>query len=599
MVVYGTHDGAPHPCYVGGGPEARSHEARDAHGDSTEHGASALLGNQPLESLLQEVLVRVEGILDNQRRWRLLLDAVVTMAADLSLDALMRRIAHFAAELSGARYAALGVLDEDDPGRLRLFVTHGLDEATVAEIGPPPTGHGLLGLIIDQPGPLRLHDIAAHPASYGFPSHHPPMSSFLGVPVRTRDRVFGNLYLTDKTGGGDFTEEDELIVVALAAAAGVAVENAGLLEETHRRESWLTATAEVTTVLSRSRQPSEALQIIADRARALARADVAWIVAGDSELALEAVSGATADPALSARLDLHGSLAHSVAESGEPAAVDDFSNDPRVVDLASALGWPSLGPVLMVPLRTRSGTIGVLALGWTHERRNVRSDLDPAMPRMFAEQTALALDVVRSRRDEQRLVLFEDRDRIARDLHDLVIQRLFAAGLSLQAGVRTELRPAGQARIDNVVDELDATIREIRGTIFALSTLERSGSDVQTEILQVVERASTALTFRPNLRLDGPVRTAVPTDIAADLLAVLAELLSNTARHAQAAKVDVEIAVGAELRLTVSDDGIGIADDVRRSGLVNVRERAECWNGRCEVQSGPKEGTTVTWVVPL
>jgi signal transduction histidine kinase len=557
------------------------------------------LSQQPLDSLLQEVLLRVEGILDDQERWRLLLDAVVTMAADFSVDELMQRIVRVAADLSGARYAALGVLDEDKPGRLRLFVTHGLNEAEIKEIGPLPTGHGLLGLIIEHPQPLRLHDIAEHPTSYGFPPNHPPMTSFLGVPVRTRDTVFGNLYLTDKTGGGDFTEEDERIVVALAAAAGVAVENARLHEEAHRRESWLTATAEITAVLSRSRLPSDALQVIADRARALSQADVAWMVAGDGELVLEAVSGATADPALVAQLEMGGSLAHTVAESGEPATVDDFSTDPRVVDLASILGWPALGPVLMVPLRTRSGTIGVLALGWTHENRDPRNDLDPALPRMFAEQTALALEVARSRRDEQRLALFEDRDRIARDLHDLVIQRLFAAGLSLQAGIRAELGEAGQARIDNVVDELDATIREIRGTIFALSTMDRSGSDVQSEIMRIVDRSATTLSFRPTLRIDGPLRTAVPQPVATDLLAVLAELLSNAARHAQATQVDVQINVGSHLRLVVTDNGIGLSAETRRSGLANVAERAQRWDGRCEVSSGQGTGTTITWAVPL
>lgn len=586
-------------CYVEAVLDGQSDSSPDAEASVASGSAAAPLPEQPLEDLLQKVLARVEGILGDQERWRLLLDAVVTLAADHSLDELMRRIVRVAADLSGARYAALGVLDEDNPGRLRLFVTHGLDEATVSEIGPLPTGHGLLGLIIDHPEPLRLHTIAEHPESYGFPPHHPPMTSFLGVPVRTRGQVFGNLYLTDKSNGVDFTEQDEAIVVALAAGAGVAIENARLHEQAQRRESWLTATAEITAVLSRSRMPTDALQLIADRARALSGADVAWMVAGDDELALEAVSGATAEPARVAQLDLHGSLAHAVAESGEPAAVDDFSSDPRVLDVASLLGWPSLGPVLMVPLRTRSGTIGVLSLGWTHANRTARNEVDPALPRMFAEQTALALEVARSRRDEQRLALFEDRDRIARDLHDIVIQRLFAAGLSLQAGVRGALEPEGRALVDNVVDELDATIREIRGTIFALSTLERAGSDIQTEIRRIVERAASTLGFRPNLRLDGPLRSAIEPVMAADVLAVVAELLSNTARHANATQVDIQISVARALTIVVGDNGVGFSAQIRRSGLDNVRERAERWNGSMEVESEEGRGTTVTWTVPV
>lgn len=427
------------------------------------------LHEQELENLLHDVKGRAGGILDDQSRWQLLLDAVVTLAADLSLDELMQRIVRVAADLSGARYAALGVIDEDSPRSLRLFVTHGLDEATIARMGALPEGHGLLGLTIDQPEPLRLHDLGKHPASSGFPPHHPPMTSFLGVPVHSRDRVFGNLYVTDKVGAEDFTAQDEAILVALAAAAGVAIDNTRLHEEANRRHEWLTATAEITAVLTSTRS-AHALQLIADRARALAGADVAWMLVGEDELVLQAVSGATADPTLVAQLDLHGCLAHTVAARGEPLTVEDFSADDRVVHLDSILGWPPLGPVLMVPLRTRSGRVGVLSLGWTEAHRASRAELDPALPRVFAEQTALALDVERSRQDEKRLALVEDQGRIARDLHDVVIQRLFAAGLSLQAGVTGEASPVGQARVDDVVNELDATIREIRATIFALST---------------------------------------------------------------------------------------------------------------------------------
>ena len=527
----------------------------------------------------------------------MLLAAVVTMAADLSTDELLGRIVRIAADLSGARYAALGVLDEVNTGQLRLFITHGLDEAAAEAIGPLPTGHGILGVIIDRPQPLRLHDIAEHPASYGFPAHHPPMTSFLGVPVRTRDTVFGNLYLTEKLDGQDFTEQDEQIVLALAAAAGVAIENAHLHEESRRREAWLTATAEISAVLTRAQAPTDALRAITDRARQLAGADVAWIVAGDpDQLALEAVSGAAADPALIAKLDLRNSLARAVSLSGEPVRIDNFRHDPRVVDLATQLGWPPLGPGLMVPLRTRSGTVGVLAIGWSSSNQQAFSELDPVLPRLFAEQTALALELARSHRDKRRIATFEDRDRIARDLHDVVIQKLFALGLSLQTGVRTDLSASGRALVDKVIDELDAAIREIRATIFELSVTERSGGDVQSEVIRLVERATTSLRFRPNLQLNGPLRSAVTPALAADLLTVLAELLSNCARHAHATRVDVDITVTAsEVRLTVSDNGIGLPDDAHHSGLASMRARAEPWSGVCEVSTAPSHGTTVTW----
>ena len=215
------------------------------------------------DDLLREVLTRVHGVLDEQDRQRLLLDAVVTMAADLSLDGVLARIVTIASNLVDAQYAALGVLDVRRD-RLRTFIHHGMTDDQVAEIGELPSGHGLLGLIIDQPEPLRLSDLTAHPASYGIPPGHPPMSSFLGVPVRIRDRVFGNLYLTEKAGGVDFTEQDESIVIALAAAAGVTIENARLYEEAAQRQEWLSATAEIAAVLA---DPASGQNGSADRGR--------------------------------------------------------------------------------------------------------------------------------------------------------------------------------------------------------------------------------------------------------------------------------------------------------------------------------------------
>ncbi len=244
------------------------------------------------EHLIAEVVDRMHTALDQQARLRLLLDAVVAMAADLSLDSVLSRIVTIASRLVDARYAALGVLGEGPGRRLRTFVHHGMDDETVVRIGDLPSGHGLLGLIIDRPEPLRLHDIAEHPDSYGFPRHHPPMHSFLGVPVRIRGRVFGNLYLTEKAGDVDFTADDQEVVIALAAAAGVVIENARLYEEAAHREMWLKATAEIIAQLA-AREAGDSLRTVAERARAVARADLAWIVAGPAadELEVVAVSG--------------------------------------------------------------------------------------------------------------------------------------------------------------------------------------------------------------------------------------------------------------------------------------------------------------------
>lgn len=505
-----------------------------------------------------------------QERWRLLLDAVVTMAAGLSLDDLLTRIVSVASDLAEARYAALGVLDVGHAHRLSSFVTYGISPDKAAEIGDLPTGHGLLGLIIERPEPLRLHDIAAHPQSFGFPPGHPPMSSFLGVPVRIRERVFGNLYLTEKIGGGDFTEQDERIVVALAAAAGVAIENARLHEQAAARERWLAATADISGLLSRSAYGTEAMQTIADEAAAVSLADAVWVLSDDDGAkALEAVAG----PAFA---DV--SHAGAAPEVGGP-------------------GWPLLGPVSTVPLRTPSGTEGALSLAWIPEREGAFHTLDPTLPVLFAEQAALALQASRSREVNQRLALFEDRDRIARDLHDLVIQRLFAIGLSLQSTSRQVEAPDIAARLISAVDDLDATIKDIRRSIFALGSLDEA-ADIQAEVTRMVERAAGTLKFRPTLRFEGPVRTRIGADVAPDLLAVLGEALSNATRHAGSSAVDVELSAVDQITLTVSDNGRGMPDTVIESGLVNMRQRAERWQGTCEVASKTRCGTTVTWSVP-
>jgi signal transduction histidine kinase len=558
------------------------------------------LGGAGFDDLLHEVLDRVHGVLDEQARWRLLLDAVVTMAADLSLDGLLARIVQIATRLADADYAALGVLGAGRERRLRTFVHHGMSEVEVKEIGDLPTGHGLLGLIIDRPEPLRLRDIAEHPASYGFPAHHPPMKSFLGVPVRIRDQVFGNLYLTEKHGGGDFTEQDQEIVIALAAAAGVAIENARLLEDASRRERWLAATAEITGLLSGWTAGPDALQAVADRARDVAQADLAWIVAGDDEdhLVLRAVSGADIDvPKVARTVNMERSLARDVVRTGAPVSVEDLSADPRAFTGAGVPGWPELGPAIIVPLRNSSGTEGTLALAWTKDRMGDYLAVDAGLPASFAEQAALALQVAQAREDQQRLAVFEDRDRIGRDLHDLVIQRLFAVGLSLQSTSRLTTQPEVAKRLNTAVDDLDATIKDIRRSIFALGSMD-DAADIQAEVTRMVDRAAGTLKFRPSLRFEGPVRTRISSAVAPDLLAVLGEALSNASRHANATAVEVLVSAGDMIALVVSDNGAGLPANVSESGLRNMRLRAEQRGGSCAVTSAPGAGTRVEWAVP-
>jgi signal transduction histidine kinase len=559
------------------------------------------LGEVEFDDLVHEVLARMEGALDEQSRLRLLLDAVVTMAGDLTLDSVLARIVTIAGQLADARYAALGVLATDPGQALRTFVHHGIDGEVVTKIGALPTGQGLLGLLIDDPRPIRLRDIAAHPASSGFPAHHPPMTSFLGVPIRIRDRVFGNLYLTEKVNGEEFTATDEDVVVALAAAAGTAIENARLYEEAEHRQAWLSATAEIVGLLAADTGAAEALQAVADRARSVSGADVAWIVTGGQPetLRLEVVSGAPVDMDAMTHLSMEESLASIVVQSGRPISVCDVTTDERAVDPSSMDGWPTLGPVMVVPMRSGKGVEGVLSLAWTPDNAEGYRRVAPELPASFAEQATLALQVARSRADRQRLTLYEDRDRIGRDLHDLVIQRLFAVGLGLQSSANLTADDKVRLRLEQAIDDLDDTINDIRRTIFSLGAAE-SASDVQSEIERLVDRAGATMKLRPTLHLEGPVRTAVGEVVVPDLLAVLGEALTNISRHAQASAVRVSIAVdGADLSMTVADDGRGLDVAAPQSGLDNMRVRAERHGGSFSVESGAGEGTTVRWTVPL
>ncbi|MEO5651848.1 MAG: GAF domain-containing sensor histidine kinase, partial [Marmoricola sp.] len=526
---------------------------------------------------------------------------------ELNLDDLLRRIVAVAGKLVGARYAALGVLNTGSKRGLATFIHDGIPVELAGVIGELPSGHGLLGLIIDEPRPLRLHDMGEHQASFGFPKDHPPMRSFLGVPVRTRDQVFGNLYLTEKEGGGDFTEQDERIVVALAAAAGVAVENARLRDDARRRERWLSATAEITGLLLGAIRGGEALQLVVDRALEVAEADAVWIATGDSEASgtlghdtpgedvrVQAIAGLEIDLTGEPTRPLGVALARQVIESGVPVVVEDLSGDAPLPN-----SWPQLGPAILVPLRDPSGIPGVLVLAWMPHHDTQHKELDWALPARFAEQAALALQLTRAQRDRQRLAVFEDRDRIGRDLHDLVIQRLFAVGLSLQGATRLQDSGEVSRRLELAVDDLDTTIKDIRTTIFALGAPE-AGVDLEGEVTRLVDRAAAAFQSRPSLVFEADVGARVGAEEAPDLLAVLSEALSNAARHANASRVEVRVWVDeGDVTLEVRDDGGGIPVGVTESGLRNMRLRAERRGGSCEILSAETGGTHVRWRIPV
>ena len=566
-----------------------------AEDDAGPSAALSPLARARLDDLLGEVLTRVGDVLDTQERLRGLLDAVVGINADLSLERALERIVTSACELVGARYGALGVLGAGPGRRLQEFVTAGLTPEERAAIGDLPRGHGILGVIIDRPEPLRLPVLGEDPRSYGFPPNHPPMQTFLGVPIRLRDRIFGNLYLTEKRGGGLFTAEDEGVVVALAAAAGVVIENARLYEETALRQRWLEAAAQVTSALLTETEREEKLRRVAVLAREVPGADTAAVLLAeeDGRLRVVAVDGLPEDDLLGTALEVWGSHLADVLGDGGPLELPDIAGDDRV---PHELVGPD-GSLLLVPLRTTLTVSGVLAIGWSAKSEQAFRDTDVRLVEAYADQAALAMQVAQAREDRSRLAVFEDRDRIGRDLHDLVIQRLFAIGLTLENAGRLAVRPEAAQRISAAVDDIDATIKDIRRTIFELSAPTDS-ADLRAQVGQAVTEMTPALGLSPRVVTEGPVDAVVGDDVRPHLLAVLREALSNVARHAGASSVEVVLRAGDEVVLTVTDDGTGYRPGPRSSGVRNMAERAAALGGTCTVTDRPAGGTEVVWRVP-
>ncbi|MEV2241202.1 GAF domain-containing sensor histidine kinase [Micromonospora sp. NPDC049891] len=540
------------------------------------------------------MLDRVGEVVTSRERLRALLDAVVGIGTDLDLRSTLRRIVQAACDLAGARYGALGVIGPDR--MLHDFITHGISPELHAKIGDLPRGRGVLGLLIDEPKPVRMPDITQHPNSYGFPPHHPPMHTFLGVPVRIRDQVFGNLYLAEKHGGAEFTDDDEEIVVALAGAAGVAIENARLYALANRRERWLSATAEITSLLLGEVRRTDALTLVARRAREVAEAELALVLLYDEEadhFTVEVVDGV-------------GTQARALVGTVLPAADTSFAGPvaagrhDSVEDLAHAAPWPAVlhtGPAVISPLATADTLHGVLVIAHSADHGGATDD-DVTLLGSFAGQAALAMERARGQEEREQLVVLEDRERIARDLHDVVIQRLFATGLQLQSAVPLTARPEVAKRINAAVDDLDTTIKDIRRTIFELRT--PMSAALRTEIREAVEAAAESLGFRPRLELTGPIDSAVPDEVRPELAAVLREALSNAVRHAEATAVSVAVRVdAAQVTVTVTDNGVGCDPAAARGGLVNLRERAERHGGTFEVRAAEPHGTELHWSVPL
>src|SRR6478752_1712685 len=522
--------------------------------EAIEEPIGRLLSQTRLRELLVEVQDRVEVIVGTTRnRMDALLEAILAVSAGLDLDDTLRRIVKAAMELADAKFGALGVIGMD--GRLSQFVHVGIDDATRELIGPLPTGHGVLGVVIESARPLRLDDLALHPASVGFPAHHPPMRSFLGVPVRARGAVFGRLYLTEKLNGSAFSEDDEIVVSALASAAGIAIDNSRLCGEAQRRQRRLVAIADIT-----------ALRVVA-------------------------CVGMNADAIIGRTIPTTGSTSGAVFADHVPRKVSGLA-----FDLAAGLGL-EFGPALALPLGAGESVSGVLltvrkpgSAGFDEDELEVLSS--------FADQAALALQHAEMQTARRELEILADRDRIARDLHDHVIQRLFGVGLAMQSTRRHVQNAVAADRLDDHIDQLHEVVQDIRVAIFDLQTDPAEASQLRARLHETITALTVDAPLRTTVRMTGPL-DLVPATLAQDAEAVVSEAVSNVLRHADATELTITVSVDSDLAIEVKDNGVGIPTTVARSGLHNLAQRAAAAGGSCRVDHADNGGTRLLWTAPL
>lgn len=539
-----------------------------------------------------------------------LLRAVLALAADLDLPSLLQRFVEASTQMTGARYGAINILDER--GASQTFVQVGVPGSVVAALAHPPHAIGVLGRIPDD-GVLRLADLTEHPAFLGWPEGHPPMGPFLGTAVRVMGETYGYLYLADKAGG--FDADDEAVVAALGAAAAVAIQNAELYAIERRRERWLTAGQRITTMLLEGAEAEEVLAAVASSAREIDGADTAVLVLPGvgGELVIEVVDGHAADELVGQRMP-PGSRSDEVFASGvgdvTPSAVQE-RHPLRVMR--------QFGPALHVPLRSGGETLGVLIL---LRRKGARpfAAADLALSETFAAQAALAFVLAEARDAHERAGLADERARIARDLHDLAIQQLFAAGLQLEQARQGEPLPVRAAGLlDGAQRSLDASVRQIRATLRAL---DDSAVTPLVDRLRLEVAGAAPLFPEPpclEVRLDGRAVDAAQSEqgdveridaaCAArldHLLAVAREGIANAARHARASQVTLRLEVypdgpDAHVALEVEDDGVGLpAERSRASGTRNLAARADDSAGEFSLGPAPTgRGTLLRWSAPL
>ena len=547
-----------------------------------------------LDVAIADLVAQANEVLLTQGRLRSLLQANRALGELVDLPTVLRRIVEAAVDLVDAQYGALGVIAPD--GHLQQFIHVGINEELAARIGHLPEGHGLLGALIEEPEPIRLEHLGSDPRSVGFPPQHPPMDSFLGVPVRVRNEIYGNLYLSNQSTGS-FSAEDQDLLAALAATAGIAIDNARLFDLAERRQRWSAASAEVVSALV-STELEGSLGLVADRVAELADADLVCVLLPTmgGELAVDTARGADALRVVGTTLSAQHSLAARAMEGGQPFLWAEVGA-VAVSDGGEPL---ALGAAMLIPLMAAGRPSGVLAVARDAGRaRFTEAELEMASD--FAGQASLALELARGRADRQRLELLEDRSRIARDLHDHVIQRLFASGLGLQSVAGLIADPTLRARIEAEVTTMDEAIAQIRTAVFALTTQPpRATPSLRHRIMDAVSEQSVLGTANAQLSFSGAIDLLVPEAMAADLIAVVREGVTNAAKHANATDTTVSVRVEAGVvSIVIEDDGVGPGDSPRRSGVANLLARAQKWHGASSLIPRASGGSRLEWTAPI
>jgi signal transduction histidine kinase len=528
--------------------------------------------------------------------WQTLLASLTSTESDGPLAEMLHSIAGSVRDIVGCGYAVISVVDEN--GSLEHFIPVGVDQPSVERIGRPPVRGGLLGTVLNDPETVRVSDIGVDPRSAGRPADHPAIKALLGVPIRYDDQTVGGLYLSGPADGETFSAADQQVCELIASTAAAVIKRNRLARAYEQRQRWLTESAELTRTLL-SGEHIDPMRLVVERALDIADADLVAVVTEQPDahsFAVIQAAGTHGARVLGRIIDAKNTFAATVIADGLPRVVDHLSDSGRHSDLVRLIGADA---AVLVPLTGPGGERAMLAV-FRRVDQAAFTSADVEATTMFAAQMTLAMQLAESRAHRERVALLDERDRIARDLHDHVIQRLFAIGLTVQSA-GTQVDGDTAQRLLASVEDIDETIGQIRSSIYRLTgPILSADSSIRVKVARLIEEMEPVLGFRADLDVQGPIDFGVDGEVTHDCVAVLREALTNVARHAFATRVEVSVSVtSSTLTLGVTDNGRGIGPNTRRSGLANLRTRAERRRGRLTVASGGSLGTRLTWRIPI